>query len=170
MIVIYSDRRVYADMLGQGLEDFLGRDVKCCAFDATYENPKIIIIDGCAMHLQRLKRLVRLYKKSPIILISNKENKLADIDVVVSASASIREISNICIMFLGGNLTKNDTGYSKIEEMLLRGLSQGRSNKSMARDYDLALSTIKYNLQCLYKKMNVNNRTQAALKLSETVL
>ncbi|WP_085867359.1 response regulator transcription factor [Pseudoruegeria aquimaris] len=49
------------------------------------------------------------------------------------------------------------------ETQVLRGLTEGKSNKEIARDLDLSEPTVKLHVKTLYKKLNVANRTQAAL-------
>lgn len=52
---------------------------------------------------------------------------------------------------------------SQRERQVLSGLCKGRSNKEIARALDLQEVTIKLHVRTLCKKLNANNRTQAAL-------
>ena len=56
------------------------------------------------------------------------------------------------------------------EMQVLKGLTEGKSNKEIARDLDLTEPTIKLYLKTLYRKIDVNNRTQAALVAREVGL
>lgn len=56
------------------------------------------------------------------------------------------------------------------ELQVLHGLTQGKSNKEIARDLDLSEPTIKLHVKTLYRKMDVANRTQAALIARESGL
>lgn len=49
------------------------------------------------------------------------------------------------------------------EIQVLEGLSAGKSNKEIARDLDLTEPTVKLHMKTLYRKLEVNNRTQAAI-------
>ncbi|GAA6208191.1 response regulator transcription factor [Cognatishimia sp. WU-CL00825] len=49
------------------------------------------------------------------------------------------------------------------EAQMLRGLTEGKSNKEIARDLDVSEPTVKLHVKTLYRKMGVANRTQAAL-------
>lgn len=49
------------------------------------------------------------------------------------------------------------------ELMVLKGLTEGKSNKEIARDLDLCAPTIKLHTKTLYRKIRAKNRTQAAL-------
>ena len=49
------------------------------------------------------------------------------------------------------------------EMQVLKGLTEGKSNKEIARDLDLTEPTIKLHMKTLYRKLEVSNRTQAAI-------
>ncbi|MDF1801676.1 response regulator transcription factor [Thalassovita sp.] len=49
------------------------------------------------------------------------------------------------------------------ELQVLEGLTNGKSNKEIARDLDLTEPTIKLHMKTLYRKLEVANRTQAAI-------
>lgn len=52
---------------------------------------------------------------------------------------------------------------TKRELEVLMGLGEGKSNKEIARDLDLTEPTIKLHMKTLYRKLEVSNRTQAAM-------
>jgi len=56
------------------------------------------------------------------------------------------------------------------EKDVLLGLTEGKSNKEIARDLDLTEPTVKLHMKTLYRKLDVNNRTQAALIATEADL
>lgn len=56
------------------------------------------------------------------------------------------------------------------EMQVLEGLTKGQSNKEIARGLDLAEPTIKLHVKTLYRKIDVKNRTQAALTAREAGL
>ncbi|WP_436399176.1 response regulator transcription factor [Roseobacter sp. S98] len=56
------------------------------------------------------------------------------------------------------------------EMQVLRGLTEGKSNKEIARDLDLSEPTIKLHVKTLYRKVGASNRTQAALTAKEAGL
>jgi DNA-binding NarL/FixJ family response regulator len=49
------------------------------------------------------------------------------------------------------------------ELQVLKGLTEGKSNKEIARDLDITEPTIKLHMKTLYRKVGAANRTQAAL-------
>lgn len=56
------------------------------------------------------------------------------------------------------------------ELQVLEGLTDGKSNKEIARDLDLSEPTIKLHVKNLYRKIGAANRTQAALLAREAKL
>ncbi len=56
------------------------------------------------------------------------------------------------------------------ETQVLQGLTEGKSNKEIARDLDLTEPTIKLHVKTLYRKLGVANRTQAAIMAREAGL
>jgi two-component system nitrate/nitrite response regulator NarL len=53
--------------------------------------------------------------------------------------------------------------FSPRERDILASLSQGESNKEIARRLDLAESTVKIHVQNIFKKLNMSSRVQVAL-------
>ncbi|KQI70983.1 chemotaxis protein CheY [Loktanella sp. 5RATIMAR09] len=56
------------------------------------------------------------------------------------------------------------------ELQVLEGLTQGKSNKEIARDLDIQEPTVKLHMKTLYRKLDAANRTQAALIAREAGL
>ena len=56
------------------------------------------------------------------------------------------------------------------EMQMLEGLMEGKSNKEIARVLGLSEPTVKLHMKTLYRKIGVNNRTQAALTANEAGL
>lgn len=54
-------------------------------------------------------------------------------------------------------------GLSDRESEILRGLVAGQSNKGIARDLNISEATVKVHVKALLRKMQVTNRTQAAI-------
>jgi len=59
---------------------------------------------------------------------------------------------------------------SQRELQVLKGLTEGKSNKEIARDLDLREPTVKLHVKTLYRKVGAANRTQAALIAREAGL
>lgn len=56
------------------------------------------------------------------------------------------------------------------ELQVIKGLTEGKSNKEIARDLDITEPTIKLHMKTLYRKVGAANRTQAALIAREAGL
>lgn len=56
------------------------------------------------------------------------------------------------------------------EIQVLEGLTEGKSNKEIARDLDIQEPTVKLHMKTLYRKVGAANRTQAALIAREAGL
>ncbi|WP_386680759.1 LuxR C-terminal-related transcriptional regulator [Loktanella sp. R86503] len=56
------------------------------------------------------------------------------------------------------------------ELAVLRGLTEGKSNKQIGRDLDIQESTVKLHVKTLYRKVGAANRTQAAMMAREAGL
>lgn len=56
---------------------------------------------------------------------------------------------------------------SQREIEVLEGLTQGKSNKEIARDLDIREPTVKLHVKTLYRKIGASNRTQAAMIAKE---
>jgi two-component system, NarL family, nitrate/nitrite response regulator NarL len=56
------------------------------------------------------------------------------------------------------------------ELQMLRGLTEGKSNKEIARDLDISEPTVKLHMKTLYRKLDATNRTQAAMIAQEAKL
>ena len=52
---------------------------------------------------------------------------------------------------------------AKREMDVLKGLTEGKSNKEIARDLDIMEPTVKLHMKTLFRKLEVSNRTQAAM-------
>ncbi|MCB5199592.1 response regulator transcription factor [Loktanella sp. TSTF-M6] len=56
------------------------------------------------------------------------------------------------------------------ELQVLKGLTEGKSNKEIARDLDITEPTVKLHVKTLYRKVGAANRTQAAMIAREAGL
>ncbi|MBT0956534.1 response regulator transcription factor [Alphaproteobacteria bacterium KMM 3653] len=56
------------------------------------------------------------------------------------------------------------------ELQVLKGLTEGKANKEIARDLEITEPTIKLHMKTLYRKLDAANRTQAALIAREAGL
>jgi DNA-binding NarL/FixJ family response regulator len=60
-------------------------------------------------------------------------------------------------------VSRADVSFSTRELQVLQGITEGKANKTIARDLGLAEATVKLHIKSLYRKIDVPNRTRAAL-------
>ncbi|MFK8067905.1 MAG: DNA-binding response regulator [Gammaproteobacteria bacterium] len=60
-----------------------------------------------------------------------------------------------------------DLKLTKRQTEVLRLIHQGRSNKEIARELDMALPTVKIHCAAIFRELGVNNRTQAAIEAAK---
>lgn len=80
--------------------------------------------------------------------------RFAPVDVLLPATGAAP--ADPPLTALGETLTAR-------ERDVLRGLCKGLANKEIARDLGLGEATVKLHIKTLYRRLGVNNRTQAAL-------
>jgi DNA-binding CsgD family transcriptional regulator len=63
----------------------------------------------------------------------------------------------------------DDNQFSEREKEVIRLLLQGKSNKQIALLLGISASTVEYHLKNVYKKLQVNSRTEAVLRLGKSI-
>ncbi len=61
------------------------------------------------------------------------------------------------------NKTASNIGLTPREEQILRHLAKGEANKTIARALDVTEGTIKVHIKAILRKLDFENRTQAAI-------
>ncbi|MEI7849931.1 MAG: response regulator transcription factor [Chloroflexota bacterium] len=59
--------------------------------------------------------------------------------------------------------------FSEREKEVMNLLLQGKSNKQIALMLGISTSTVEYHLKNIYKKLQVNSRTEAVLRLGKSI-
>ena len=67
----------------------------------------------------------------------------------------------------GKMLAPHEIGLTARQADVLAGMVQGKSNKLIARDLDLADGTVKIHVTAILKALNVSNRTQAVIAVGK---
>ena len=98
--------------------------------------------NGCRKLLRASRDRLR-YQNDDLILL----NFVTDI---ISKSEELRPIKSSALL-------------SVREREILEHLSQGQSNKEIARRFELTENTVKFHLKSIYKKLSVNSRAQAVI-------
>ena len=172
MILYYSERSIYADIFVHALGFFLPHEVRLFSFEQSDINViSLLIIDGSELHPMRLDKILRQYRDvHNVIYLSDGVCHDRRVTVQLPLNVSAYQVSEVAKMLLTCDRPQNKNLFNSNEEQLFNGLIQGWSNRKIARGQGLALSTVKYNLQNIYAKLGVDNRTQAALKLRDIAL
>ncbi len=173
MILFYDERQVAADMFIKNLSLFLdGEVIQPFSLDDIDSNtqPKLLIVEGQNTHPRRLYKIAALYPNVPMIVISDKNFKNLDVTGVISTSTPVKQIADICCLILQKTRERKAFNFNLTEEMFLKKLVQGASNREISRESGLASSMVKYHLQNIYSKMGVKNRTQAAIMADKFIL
>ena len=63
----------------------------------------------------------------------------------------------------------DNSQFSKREKEVTELLLQGKSNKQIALALSISASTVEYHLKNVYKKLQVNSRTEAVLRLGKSI-
>jgi two-component system nitrate/nitrite response regulator NarL len=105
---------------------------------------------------------------SPDTLIKILELTFMDQRVFVLSDSMAMAVSNPAVKTAGNtNDVPNPAGASPTlsprERQILVSLAEGRSNKAIARLYNLSEATVKAHLKAILRKTKTHNRTQAAI-------
>ncbi len=172
MIFYYSQNKIQADIFVDCLRAYLKLDVQHFSYqDKLYDfKPSLILLDGAKVHSKTLKKVTAHYQHSPKILISDTAFKNIDVDARVSEDASIYNVSKICRSFLEDKSSAQLSKLRMLEEVILKQIYHGKSNREIARHLGFPISKVKYYLRRIYDQLNVENRTQAAMIARDIIL
>jgi two-component system nitrate/nitrite response regulator NarL len=93
--------------------------------------------------------------------------RAAEGDSVVSPQMTAKLIQGVREQPKASQLVADRDRFSPRERDILTCLAHGESNKEIARDLDLAESTVKIHVQNIFKKLNMTSRVQVALYAAE---
>ena len=89
---------------------------------------------------------------------------LAPLDLVASVRHMLSGETYLPLSFLGSEQDQGaPVSLTPREHDVLRGISDGKSNKEIARDLDIQEVTVKLHLKTLSRKLGARNRTHAAM-------
>ncbi len=133
--------------------------------------------------LLTLQRLLQAHPQLAVLVLTGEENPelfqsavAAGAVVALSKSADVSELLNAvgrvlaeplvdrsAAGFAGAASASQDDSFSGRQADVLRLLLQGKSNKLICRELALSESTVKTHLQAVFRKLDVNSRTQAVV-------
>lgn len=112
-----------------------------------------------------------------------------EVAAVVHPKMGHAEIKSIIILVMEGHkivpfgsqnnpLSKNTLENTEItqevltrrQREILREVAKGQTNKEIARSLKISTNTVEAHVSCIIRKLNVQNRTQAALALNDPLL
>lgn len=142
--------------------------------------------------LEGLRKALSLRPKTRVALISGEANKKIAEDALEAGAAGFIPkslpakslVNAIKFMAMGEQYAPLDfmTAVEEItenplaeklterERQVLKGLTEGKANKEIARDLDIQEPTVKLHVKTLYRKVGASNRTQAAMIAREAGL
>lgn len=145
-------------------------------------SPKAVLIDVDYLPQKniQLNKLICKWRNTPLIAYSStpypyvklEELYKNGLNAFVLKSEPLKYLVNCISMLLNqqnliiGNTFFNNEHFNLTskELALLEMLSQGKSNKEIAIDLSLALSTIEFYITRIFRKMNVQTRVEAVVK------
>jgi two-component system nitrate/nitrite response regulator NarL len=170
----------------------LEQAVDCIKVDERYD---LILLDynmPGMNGLEGLRRAIALGDGQRVALISGEATKQIAEDALQAGAAGFVPkslpakslISAVKFMAMGEQFvpidfmtavdnTPSNPLVEKLTErelQVLKGLTEGKSNKEIARDLDIQEPTVKLHMKTLYRKVGAANRTQAALFAREAGL
>jgi len=144
--------------------------------------------------LTDLALIKKLYPQTPIIVVSGHEEPSViqtclelNASAYIIKSSSPDEIKKAINMVLDGDIytppgvahriikerSDNNSATKKISSLtpsqltVLIEISKGKLNKQIAYDLDISEATVKAHITTIFKKLEINNRTQAVLFTKE---
>lgn len=137
MLTVSEDANDLAAALKRGAAGYLLKTIEGDALIATIRRA----MDGDSVIApEMMSKLVAAYKGGAISEVKEHEKSIVETPIT---SLSPRELD------------------------ILRGITRGASNKEIARDHDIAETTVKIHVQHVLRKLNVSSRVHAAVIATE---
>ncbi len=153
-----------------------------CNFNFYRKISKNQEIDSVLIHTEFMESsevlaYVLEWKKLPVFAVHDGIDLPSNVSGVFPSSMSLRDIvRSLSIFFVEGEnyiYDSEQTGrpnFTDKEALVLSHLSLGDSDKLIASQTGMPLSSVKYYIRSLYKKLKVNNRHQAISKVRDIPL
>jgi two-component system nitrate/nitrite response regulator NarL len=159
------------------LDEALAITISTGSFDLVlvdYDMPGMNGLDG-------LQRMMKTNENRPVALISGAAtSNVAEQALAMGAAGYVPKTMGARSMvaaarfmvageiYVPMSLMKKDQNAKEMllsprETEVLRGICEGKSNKEIARDYDLQEVTVKLHVKTMSRKLGAKNRTHAAM-------
>ncbi|KJS20558.1 MAG: hypothetical protein VR72_14245 [Clostridiaceae bacterium BRH_c20a] len=146
----------------------------------------IILIDVDSVRTEELTSIHLKYPDKKVIALISQNKEKADnpqgIPIIYLEDCNRHDLLNRLNSILDGQLTNNESAFSHLKtvepnmkmnyrekEILLR-VAQGKTNKEIAQELYLSPTTIRNYVSKILQKLNIQNRTVAALYVSKYML
>jgi len=145
------------------LDGEMARD-RCISLldDITLDHPKVRVV----VMLNKIKKsTLRFYLRHHAIGVISKNASLETIGQVLRTASC----GMVCVPDENFEDIAEDQSLTKLSQRqreILRLIAAGESNKQISRVLNISAGTVKSHLESIYRRLNVKNRTQAAMMLS----
>lgn len=123
-----------------------------------------ILLDLDCLERRKILNLIDFYPAIKIYGISSSINKQQKYNMVLDGVFSKEQSFTTILNFVMG---KDGSCFELYDVKLLKALLRGLGDKAIAHEENIPLSTVKYYLRRLYRKLEVSNRVQAALAATQ---
>ena len=130
--------------------------------DGTIDLARILAMspDGCIVNLGSGDTLVKVLE---LVLMDQQIFAMGRLIAKAAIESAAKTAANNATNKVVGELCDSTASLSPRERQVLISLAEGKSNKVIARQYNLAESTVKVHLKAVLRKLGKQNRTQAAI-------
>lgn len=158
-IIKYKELRPEIVLMDLKMPKMSGLDAAKKILDE-YSEAKIVIL-SVELSEADLMRAVDLSVKGYLLKTSNSESLNHALNLVLAGESVFP--SEALIRGMNNRNQTQELGLTPREEEILRHIARGESNKGIARNLDVTEGTIKVHIKAILKKLDMNNRTQAAI-------
>ena len=135
---------------------FVSSDILIGTLDTVVERDVHVVI---ACHAESRIRPARQHKsRQSDVKITDLQPETCEYKAMPDGSRDVRHLSAM----------RQHLKLSEREGQVLKGLVKGHPNKVIAREWDIAKSTVKVHMKSILRKIGVGNRTQAAIWARES--
>jgi two-component system nitrate/nitrite response regulator NarL len=139
-----------------------GKVVLVVETDGTIDLPCVLATspDGCIVNLGSGDTLVRVLE---LVLMDQQIFAMGRPIAKAAVESVARTAGDNATKKVVGELRDSNASLSPRERQILISVAEGKSNKVIARQYNLTESTVKVHLKAVLRKLGKQNRTQAAI-------
>jgi two-component system nitrate/nitrite response regulator NarL len=139
-----------------------GKVVLILETDGTIDLPRVMALspDGCIMNLGSGDFLLKVLE---LVLMDQQVFAMCRSMAMTASESTTRTAGDNAPKKVVCESYDSNTSLSPRERQILISLAEGKSNKAIARQYNLSEATVKVHLKAVLRKLGKHNRTQAAI-------